>query len=290
VLIDYDGTLTPNKAFTLTSGDRIVIDIPNAAFASMMTVPGEIAVDSHPTLTKIRYSAGLDNNPTTLRFVLDLKAASSYKVSQQDGRIQVDVFDPAVIPPVTTPSIPSAGSGDSVYKVVIDAGHGGKDPGAKTASGLYEATFNLSIVLKVKELLDKESRIQATYTRTDDSYPTLQERVDIANKLKADAFVSIHANSYTAATNGTETYYNRADSKPFAQIMHKYLVKATGLKDNGVRFGDFKVIRETTMPAILIESGYLSNATDAKALFDSAVQSRIAAAIVSGIKEQLKLQ
>jgi N-acetylmuramoyl-L-alanine amidase len=289
VLIDYDGTITPNKAFTLTGPDRIVIDLPNSAFASTLS-PGQVVVDSHPSLTKIRYAVGPDN-PTTLRVVLDLNAASSYNVSQQDGRIQIDVFDPAVVPPpVTTPTTPSTGSGDQVYKVVIDAGHGGKDPGAKTATGLYEKTFNLSIVLKVKELLDKEKRIQVTYTRTGDTYPSLQDRVDIANKLKADAFISIHANSFTPATNGTETYYNRANSKPFAQIMHKYLVKATGLKDNGVRFGDFKVIRETTMPAILLESGYLSNATDAKALFDSAVQSRIAAAIVSGLKEQLKLQ
>ncbi|MBD3918856.1 N-acetylmuramoyl-L-alanine amidase [Paenibacillus sp. PR3] len=292
VLIDYDGTITPNKAFTLTGPDRIVIDLPNSAFASTL-VPGQVVVDSHPSLTKIRYAVGPDS-PTTLRVVLDLKAASSYNVSQQNGRIQVDVFDPAVVPPETTtpttPSTPDTGSGDKVYKVVIDAGHGGKDPGASTASGLLEKTFNLSIVLKVKDLLDKEKRIQVTYTRTGDTYPTLQDRVDIANKLKADAFISVHANSFTAATNGTETYYNRADSKPFAQIMHKYLVKATGLKDNGVRFGDFKVIRETTMPAILLESGYLTNATDSKALFDSAVQSRIAAAIVSGLKEQLKLQ
>ncbi|GMK42826.1 hypothetical protein PCCS19_58860 [Paenibacillus sp. CCS19] len=289
VMIDYDGTITPNKAFTLTSPDRIVLDLPNSAFASTF-IPGQVVVDSHPTLTKIRYAVGPDS-PTTLRVVLDLKTASSYNVSQQDGRIQIDVLDPAVVPPeTTTPTTPGTGSGDKVYKVVIDAGHGGKDPGAKTAAGLYEKTFNLSIVLKVKELLDKEKRMQVTYTRTDDTYPTLQDRVDIANKLKADAFISIHANSFTATTNGTETYYNRADSKPFAQIMHKYLVKATGLKDNGVRFGDFKVIRETTMPAILLESGYLTNATDAKALFDSAVQSRIAAAIVSGLKEQLKLQ
>lgn len=289
VLIDYDGTITPNKAFTLASPDRIVIDLPNAAFASNFA-PGQVIVDSHPSLTKIRYAVGPDS-PTTLRVVLDLKAASSYNVSEQSGRIQIDVLDPAITPPeTTTPSTPSTGSGDKVYKVVIDAGHGGKDPGAKTAAGLYEKTFNLSIVLKVKELLDKENRIQVTYTRTGDTYPTLQDRVDIANKLKADAFISIHANSFTATTNGTETYYNRADSKSFATIMHKYLVKATGLKDNGVRFGDFKVIRETTMPAILLESGYLTNTTDAKALFDSAVQSKIAAAIVSGLKEQLKLQ
>jgi N-acetylmuramoyl-L-alanine amidase len=289
VLIDYDGTITP-QAFTLTSPNRIVIDLPNSSFASSLT-PGQVVVDSHPSLTKIRYAVGPDS-PTSLRVVLDLKEASSFNISEQNGRIQVDVFDPAVVPTeTTTPLNASTGSGDKVYKVVIDAGHGGTDPGTSSASGLYEKTFNLSILLKMKELLDKEKRIQVTYTRTDDTYPTRTDRVNLANNLKADAFVSIHANSFTSpATNGTETYYNRADSMSFAQIMHKYLVEATGLKDNGVRFGDFQVIRETTMPAILLECGYMSNTKDVSALFDTAVQTRIAAAIVSGIKEQLKLQ
>ncbi|MBD3918855.1 N-acetylmuramoyl-L-alanine amidase [Paenibacillus sp. PR3] len=289
VLIDYEGTIAGIKSFTLTSPDRIVLDLPSSAFASSLT-PGEVVVDSHPTLTKIRYAVGPDSS-TTLRIVFDLKAASSYTVSEQSGRIQVDVFDPSVVLPETLPLDTSTVSGDKLYKVVIDAGHGGTDPGTSSASGLYEKTFNLSIVLKMKELLDKEKRIQVTYTRTDDTYPTRKERVNMANNIKADAFVSIHANSFTSpATNGTETYYNRSDSKPFAQIMHKHLVEATGLKDNGVRFGDFQVIRETTMPAILLENGYMSNENDVKALFDNAVQNRIAAAIVAGIKEQLKLQ
>jgi N-acetylmuramoyl-L-alanine amidase len=290
VMLDYEGSIEQIRTFTLTSPDRIVMDLPSSAFASSLT-PGEVVVDSHPSLTKIRYAVGPDS-PTTLRIVFDLTAASSYTVSEQSGRIQVDVFDPSVVlPEASQPSNPSTDSGDKVYKVVIDAGHGGTDPGTSSASGLYEKTFNLSIVLKVKELLDKEKRIQATYTRIDDSYPTRKERVNMANDMKADAFISIHANSFTSpATNGTETYYNRSDSKPFAQIMHKHLVAATGLKDNGVRFGDFQVIRETTMPAILLETGYMSNTNDVKFLFDSDVQSRIAAAIVAGIKEQLKLQ
>lgn len=292
IWIDYEGTLTPNKPFVLTGTDRIVVDLPNAAFADG-SLSGAITVDTHPTLWQVRYSANQDH---TVRVVLDLKAPTAYNVSEQDGRLQIDVLDPAVTPPTTPPPVtppvtpPEDNDASKVYKVVIDAGHGGKDPGASTASGAYEKTFNLSIALKVKALLDNEKRISATYTRSTDTFIELADRVKIANDLKADAFVSIHANSYTAKTNGTETYYYRSESKPFAQIMHKYLVKATGLKDNGVRSGNFKVIRETTMPAILIEAGYLSNATDAKALFDSAIQNKIAAAIVSGIKEQLKLQ
>jgi len=294
VLIDYDGVIKPNKAFTLTGPDRLVLDLPNAAFAAGMSPTGKIYVDSNPNLYQVRYSVGPDS-PTTLRVVLDLYKPSTYAVTESEGRIQIAVLGDGGAPSEdnTTPAQPGDTTGSNtgkVYKVVIDAGHGGKDPGAGYA-GAYEKTFNLSIVLKIKQLLDKDKRLQVTYTRIDDTYPDLTERVKIANNLKADAFVSIHANSSTSSkTNGTETYYYRQDSKSFADIMHKYLSKATGLKDNGVRSGNYKVIRETTMPAILLESGYLSNTSDCKALFDPAVQDRIAAAVAAGIKEQLKLQ
>jgi N-acetylmuramoyl-L-alanine amidase len=292
ITIGYEGVIKPNNAFTLTGPDRIVLDLPNAAFAANMPA-GKMLIDSNPSLYQVRYSVGPDN-PTTLRIVLDLSKPSAYQVTESEGQIQIAVLDNGSVPSDnTTPAQPGDTTGSNtgkVYKVVIDAGHGGKDPGAGYA-GAYEKTFNLSIVLKIKQILDQDKRIQVTYTRLDDTYPDLTERVKIANNLKADAFVSIHANSSTSSkTNGTETYYYRQDSKSFADIMHKYLSKATGLRDNGVRSGNFKVIRETTMPAILLESGYLSNTADCSALFNPAIQDKIAAAVAAGIKEQLKLQ
>ncbi|WP_127530689.1 N-acetylmuramoyl-L-alanine amidase family protein [Paenibacillus kobensis] len=292
ITIGYEGVIKPNNAFTLTGPDRIVLDLPNAAFGANMPA-GKMLIDSNPSLYQVRYSVGPDN-PTTLRIVLDLSKPSAYQVTESEGQIQIAVLDNGSVPSDnTTPAQPGDTTGSNtgkVYKVVIDAGHGGKDPGAGYA-GAYEKTFNLSIVLKIKQILDQDKRIQVTYTRLDDTYPDLTERVKIANNLKADAFVSIHANSSTSSkTNGTETYYYRQDSKSFADIMHKYLSKATGLRDNGVRSGNFKVIRETTMPAILLESGYLSNTADCSALFNPAIQDKIAAAVAAGIKEQLKLQ
>ncbi|GFN30717.1 N-acetylmuramoyl-L-alanine amidase family protein [Paenibacillus xylaniclasticus] len=306
VVIEYDGVIKPNKAFTLTGPDRIVLDMPNAAFVEGVTA-GKIFIDSNTILSQVRYSVGPDN-PTTLRVVLDLNKSAAYEVTESEGRIQIAVWDDGNAPVTNTdtqpgntntqqptgtstskPSTTTGTNNGKVYKVVIDAGHGGKDPGAGYA-GAYEKTFNLSIVLKVKQILDQDKRLQVTYTRLDDTYPELSDRVKIANNLKADAFVSIHANASTSSkTNGTETYYYRQDSKAFAEIMHKHLIAATGLKNNGVRIGNYKVIRETTMPAILLESGYLSNASDCKALFDPVVQNRIAAAVAAGIKEQLKL-
>jgi N-acetylmuramoyl-L-alanine amidase len=144
-------------------------------------------------------------------------------------------------------------------------------------------------VLKVQALLAGEERIKLVLTRESDTYPSLDDRFNLANSIAADLFVSVHANSYTAATNGTETYYSRPDSLDFAKVMHSLLTSATGLKDNGVRNAGFKVIKYTKMPAVLLEVGYLSSKIDEPKIWTEALQNRVAAAIVTGIKQYLKL-
>ena len=93
----------------------------------------------------------------------------------------------------------------------------------------------------------------------------------------------------TATASGSETYYWRSDSLAFAKVMHKHLIAGTGLNDRGVRTGNYHVIRETTMPAILLEAGYLSNSGDSAVLYNSAKQDKIAQEIVAGIEEYLKI-
>ena len=125
-------------------------------------------------------------------------------------------------------------------------------------------------------------------TREEDVYPTRTERVQLANKLKADVFVSIHGNSVVASpqTTGTETfYYQRSSSKNLADVIHKHLIEAIGLKDRGVKNGSLQVIRETTMPAVLLEIGFLSNPEEEVALFSDSFQDKATQAIVDGIKE-----
>jgi N-acetylmuramoyl-L-alanine amidase len=199
----------------------------------------------------------------------------------------LDQTGPAVdpsTPPDTTP--PAKG----VFQVVLDAGHGGKDPGALSVNGRKEKEYNLAITLKVKVLLDKEPKIKPFLTRSDDTFVELADRANYANKLPADLFVSFHANMATSATaSGSETHYWRSDSLALAKVMHKHLVAGTGLKDRGVRTGNFHVIRETTMPAVLLEAGYLSSSIDSSVLFNDAKQDKIASEIVAGIKEYLKI-
>lgn len=296
VYLPYEGTMGEMKTTLLHNPERIVFDLPNTAFdASFATgftnaasQSGEVTIDTHVSLQKIRFSLFSDK-PATVRVVLDVTSATNYEVLREPNAIVIRVMDPIpgdVAPPPTT--TPETGSG--VYKVVIDAGHGGKDPGAPSVNGKHEKEFNLAIAKKVMALLNKETRIKGIMTRSNDTFIELDGRVKIANDAKADLFISIHANrAASASVSGAETYYTRANSKAFANIMHKHLVKGTGLKDRKVRTANFRVIKYTTMPAVLLESGYLSNASDSSVLYNDAKQNQIAAEIVSGIKEYLKL-
>lgn len=292
LMISADRPVAPN-VFKMTDPERIVIDIPNAKFADEFmdalpldaTSQGQLAVEGYPEVAKIRYAL-FSNDPSTIRIVIDLNESREFAVSNENGSLFVDLTLEAATPPVL-PVIPARPDGKRL--VVIDAGHGGKDPGAPSVTGGREKDFNLAIALRVNELLQQETEIITVLTRSDDTYPTLDERVQIANELQADIFISIHANSGSVTATGTETLYTRDVSIPLADTVHKYMIEATGLNDRKVKHQNLKVTRETTMPAILLEAGFLSNPQDDAVLKDPAVQDRIAAGIVAGIKEYLGL-
>lgn len=233
-------------------------------------VYGEQAVTGHEALYRIRYAVH-EGKP---RIVLDLHARWNFQLVRDDaaGELRIEL------------------TGPRPYVVVLDAGHGGRDPGAKSVNGRWEKDFNLNIVRKVRELLPDSQELRLVLTRDDDTYLTLDERIELANFLGADLFISVHANSHkSSSVNGTETYYTHDYSLPLAQIMHRHILQATAFKDNGVRTKGFKVTKYTTMPAVLLEIGYLSNSQNASRLFNATVQKRVAEAIVKGIKEYLQL-
>ncbi|WP_136606100.1 N-acetylmuramoyl-L-alanine amidase family protein [Paenibacillus dokdonensis] len=281
------------NAFKMSGPDRIVIDLENAKFSDSFSSSnspldqnsmGSLDISGYPDVSQVRYSL-YNNNPSTVRVVVDLNYAKNYKLTNENGLYIVDLNTSDS----GTPSKPIGGSGKKI--VVIDAGHGAHDPGTTGVTGKKEKDFNLAIVLKVEKLLKQEPNIDVVLTRSDDTFLELKDRVKIANDLKADVFVSIHANSAgSSAASGSETYYQRDASKAFANVMHKYLVQATGLSDRGVRYGNFHVIRETKMPAVLLEVGYLSNKKDEATLFTESVQQRVAQGVVNGIKEYLGVQ
>ncbi|HEY2492611.1 MAG TPA: N-acetylmuramoyl-L-alanine amidase family protein [Paenibacillus sp.] len=291
LLIATSGSIQP-KITSLTSPDRIVIDVPNAAFGDTFGQPldqnlqGQFTVDGYPDVSKIRYSL-FNNAPSTVRIVVDMAYSNNYTLYNENSVYIVDLNTTDNKP--SEPSEPIGNNGKKI--VVIDAGHGNQDPGATGITGKREKDFNLAVALKVEKLLKKEPNIDFVLTRSNDTFLELKQRVKIANDLKADVFVSIHANSSgSSVATGTETYYQRESSKSFANIMHKYLVNATGLKDRGVRYGNFHVIRETKMAAVLLEVGYLSNKNDESALFNETFQNNVAEGVVKGIKEYLKIK
>jgi N-acetylmuramoyl-L-alanine amidase len=173
-----------------------------------------------------------------------------------------------------------------VYKIVIDAGHGGKDPGAEGASGQREKLFTMSLSSKVYDLLKQDARFEPYMTRSDDHFVDLDERPEIANQMNADAFVSIHANTFTdESVGGTETFYRHDDSIQLAQSVHDEVVKEMGFDDRGIKNEQLKVLSLSKVPAILLEVGYLTNSLQEAALLSEDGQDRAAHAIVEGLKQ-----
>lgn len=179
--------------------------------------------------------------------------------------------------------------------IVIDPGHGGSDPGAvSTIQKLKESNIVIEIGLELNRLL-AEAGFRTYMTRVDDMRVTLQERVDVANALNADLFVSIHANAaLTSTANGLENLYypselntedeDNRDNKKLAQIFQKEMVSYLNTNNRGIvaRDGLF-VLKNTTMPAILTETGFLSNPGDESRLATKEYRQQIAVAMFKSI-------
>ncbi|CDQ40602.1 MULTISPECIES: N-acetylmuramoyl-L-alanine amidase family protein [Virgibacillus] len=177
---------------------------------------------------------------------------------------------------------------NTAFKVVIDAGHGGKDVGASGESGQYEKDFTLSVSKKVEKLLGQDPAIEVFMTRTDDSFLSQESRYrpKYANDIDADLFISIHGNTFSDPNvSGTETFYYHNNSRLFAETLQKHVVEATGFRDRGIKKQDLFVVKDTKMPAALIEVGYLTNLDDESKMWKDDFQNRVATSIVEGIKE-----
>jgi len=177
------------------------------------------------------------------------------------------------------------------FLVVIDPGHGGPDPGAIGIGGIRETDVVLEASKIVKNLLS-EKGVKVRLTRTNDVDLDLPPRVSIANNADADIFVSIHANASRGKRrdiNGLETFYYRGwRGRLLAKrIQKQILIVSPGSPDRGVKQGRFYVIKNTRMPAVLVEIGFLTGRLDARRLEKPAHRKRLAYAIAKGILEYL---
>lgn len=192
--------------------------------------------------------------------------------------------------------------------VMLDAGHGGKDPGAmpkgEDGAYLYDANGNvvqekditLSIALKVRDKLQANG-VNVQMTRDTDEYLELAHIAEIANQANASLFVSIHCNSYEASSpNGVEilTYstegkdaYGITSDQIANNILEAY-IPATGFYNRGIKDGSWlAVLKRTNMPGVLVETGFLTNPNDRAALIDAGMQDKIAEALAQGIMKTL---
>lgn len=199
----------------------------------------------------------------------------------------VEIYVPSEISKVNIESRGAQPRG--YYKVFIDAGHGGTDPGA-LGYGYRESDLNLQVAKKVESKL-KSKGIDVKMSRNSDIFYSLSERAEMANDYGADAFVSIHQNSAEAkSANGIETYYNRKkeEDRPLSNDIQKQVISQTGANNRGVKNAEFTVLVKSKMISALVECGFITNELEVKKLSDSSYQDKLATGIANGIEEYLK--
>ena len=195
--------------------------------------------------------------------------------------------------------MPGLQAREKTFTVVIDAGHGGKDPGARGAN-INEKEINLAVALKLGRLIENNAEdVRVIYTRKTDCFIELDERANIANRNKADLFVSIHTNAVKrgSTVQGTETYtLGLARSEENLEVAmsenSKHIEQSISLAseiqksfgackrvDRGVRQAGFLVLRKTGMPSVLVELGYISNRQEEQFMRTAAGQNKLAEAL-----------
>lgn len=189
------------------------------------------------------------------------------------------------------------GSPKNMYQniVLLDAGHGGKDSGA--VNGKYqEKDFNLTILYKkMKQYFAKSENIKAYWTRANDTFIDLYERPKLSAKAQADIFISLHMNSASSSSaKGLEVYYSKNNksksssgltSEKMASFFQDSLISKIGCYDRGYKSAEYVVVKYNTVPAVLIELGFISNSSDLARLKDSEKQQKAAKAIYDTIAE-----
>ncbi len=179
-----------------------------------------------------------------------------------------------------------------MVKIYVDAGHGGSDPGAQ-GNGLKEKDVTLKIAKKIQEYLDEYSNATVKMSRTGDTYPTLTQRTNEANAWGADFFLSIHINAgggtgyedfvYTTITDGSKTGKIRND-------IHVEVMKKNGMSDRGKKKANLHVLRETAMPAVLTENGFIDSAADAAKMKSQTWINNVARGHVNGLAKAFGLK
>lgn len=238
---------------------------------------------------------------------IGIKTSSSWQIREiqrqnnQQINLQVSSNRVSQIPPNNQTTSPSNNPSESLQNpnrqglgvIVVDPGHGGPDVGA-TRNGVYEKDITLEISKYLGAIL-QQMGYSVIYTRTSDIDLDLEPRVQIAENARADAFVSVHVNSLdvnASSVSGVETYHARGSTvgQELASYVHSQIIASTGANDRDIRGAGFYVIAKTSMPAILVETGYITNPAEAANLVNPNYQQRMAQAIAKGIDQFIRVR
>ncbi len=302
-------------------GPRVWFDLPGAPLRTR-TIPGSGQVrqirvgQPTPDSTRlvVEFQPGTQLDPSALKLVgtardrwrMDLTGLAPYgQQALGEGDIEAPAATPAwrqgpigapqprpggAIGPLSASGLPEVDRGR--FKVVIDPGHGGPDPGAVGIANLRETDVVLDVGLQVAQLLQAKG-VQVLMTRTSEVDVDLPPRAALANSSGADLFLSIHANALSMTrpdVNGIETFYFESPrARGLAQaVQDEVLAVSPGSPDRGARTARFYVIRRTVMPSALVELGFVTGQLDSPRLADPAHRRRLALAISRGLLNVLR--
>lgn len=167
--------------------------------------------------------------------------------------------------------------------VILDAGHGGHDPGARPVKGAHEKHLALDTSRRIASIL-RQSGLRVVETRTGDYFVTLDRRVALSNRSRNAIFVSIHYNwARRSKAAGVETFFCGARSSRLAANIQREILRPYGAKDRGIKFRKFYVLRNNKRPAVLVELGFLSNPAENSKVQGASTRQRLAEAVARGI-------
>nr|WP_155752175.1 N-acetylmuramoyl-L-alanine amidase [Scytonema sp. UIC 10036] len=311
LFIKADGTLASIDSNWERSSGFYRITIPNARLATPVKGP---SLEASSPVLRIRLQQ--KDSRTVVMYIQPAPGVRIGQLNQLTERVLSlqlhrtrSVTSPFSLPPLARPSYPQAMPNGSMtinptygrqpqvrrrapngrVVIVVDPGHGGKDSGAPGLGGLLEKNVVLPISQRVASVLEQNG-VQVVLTRNSDYFVELQGRVDIADRANADLFVSVHSNSIDGRpdVNGLETYYYESGYS-LARVVHNTILESIpSLKNRGVRKARFYVLRKSSMPSILVETGYMSGVEDNPRLGSPEYQNRMADAIAQGILRYLR--
>lgn len=316
LIIRADGKLSPVKRWDAATG-MYRITFPSTQLADRVTGP---LLNANSPLVKVRIQ---EQDQRTVQLLVQpasgVQVGDSNQLSDRFVAFQLQRGSQAIPTPITTPTQsavtvipvpaperttpqiepitppqsfppqtnPSPARNQRIV-VVVDPGHGGKDPGAIGVNRLREVDVILPIAKQVAALLERQG-VQVVMTRNADYFVDLAPRVDIARRVGADLFVSIHANAIVKRpdVSGLETYYY-SSGRGLAQTIHNSVLQNVNVRNRGVRQARFYVLRRSSMPAVLVEVGYVTSPEESARLANPNYQSQMADAIARGVLQYIQ--